>query len=220
MWFLRAPKPASECESGIASLVEREITSDDDDNDDSDSGGDSHESSDSESHTDSSSGDSGSDASSDEDGSGTDDSSGSDEDSDDDDDGDDSDEDSDGLAIEELRADIDAAHYEIGVWRDRVMKRLDEIESEIRADREERARVSSAAAVASANAAAAASSLATQSALRAELSRAAWDEIDREFAVEARRLFIGFLRASEGSLNDTDTLKALVDSMALTRRTS
>lgn len=219
MWFLRAPKPASECESGIASLVEREITSDDDDND---SGGDSHDDSgDSESHTDSSSGESGSESSSEE-------SSDGEESSDDESSssgGSSSDESIDeelraSLGLKDLRDDIDAAHYEIGVWRDRVMKRLDEIETEIRADREERARASSAAAIATANAAAAASSLATQSALRSELSRAAWDEIDREFAVEARRFFIGFLRASEGSLNDTDTLKALVDSMALTQRTS
>jgi hypothetical protein len=62
--------------------------------------------------------------------------------------------------------------------------------------------------------------LQAQAALRLELSRAHWDEIDREFAVETRRIFLGWLRAAGAAPSDHRALRAVVEAMSLTRRSS
>jgi hypothetical protein len=129
-----------------------------------------------------------------------------------------------------LREDIDAANYEIGVIRQRLTMRIEALEKSVDGARD-RASVATAretareaareaTRVAAQTTATTMATLQAQAALRLELSRAHWDEIDREFAVETRRIFLGWLRATGAAPSDHRALRAVVDAMALTRRSS
>jgi hypothetical protein len=111
------------------------------------------------------------------------------------------------LTSEALREDVDAAHHEIHTLRERAFDRIEALEAALRDERTRATAVTAAAA----NAAA-------QSALRIELSRAQWDSIDREFAVETRRIFIEWLRALGRVPEDNDLLHHVIAAMALPRR--
>ena len=132
-------------------------------------------------------------------------------------------EDDDGLSATDLREDVDAANYEIGVLRQRLTKRIEVLEK-LQADREreqsERNAASEAARVSEQNASATLMTLQAQAALRLELSRAQWDAIDREFAVETRRIFIGWLRATGNAPSDHHALRAVVRAMSFVNRSS
>ena len=132
-------------------------------------------------------------------------------------------EEDDGLSATDLREDVDAANYEIGVLRQRLTKRIEALEK-IQADREreqsERNTASEAARVSEQNASATLMTLQAQAALRLELSRAQWDAIDREFAVETRRIFIGWLRATGNAPSDHHALRAVVRAMSFVNRSS
>ncbi len=145
------------------------------------------------------------------------------DDEEDDDEEDDDEEDDDGLSATDLREDVDAANYEIGVLRQRLTRRIEALEK-IQADRErdsrERNTASEAARVSEQTASATLMTLQAQAALRLELSRAQWDAIDREFAVETRRIFIGWLRAAGNAPSDHHALRAVVRAMSLVNRSS
>ena len=132
-------------------------------------------------------------------------------------------EEDDGLSATDLREDVDAANYEIGVLRQRLTKRIEVLEK-LQADREreqsERNAASEAARVSEQNASATLMTLQAQAALRLELSRAQWDAIDREFAVETRRIFIGWLRATGNAPSDHHALRAVVRAMSFVNRSS
>ena len=132
-------------------------------------------------------------------------------------------EDDDGLSATDLREDVDAANYEIGVLRQRLTKRIEALEK-LQVDREreqsERNAASEAARVSEQNASATLMTLQAQAALRLELSRAQWDAIDREFAVETRRIFIGWLRATGNAPSDHHALRAVVRAMSFVNRSS
>ena len=132
-------------------------------------------------------------------------------------------EDDDGLSATDLREDVDAANYEIGVLRQRLTKRIEVLEK-LQVDREreqsERNAASEAARVSEQNASATLMTLQAQAALRLELSRAQWDAIDREFAVETRRIFIGWLRATGNAPSDHHALRAVVRAMSFVNRSS
>lgn len=132
-------------------------------------------------------------------------------------------EEDDGLSATDLREDVDAANYEIGVLRQRLTKRIEALEK-LQADREreqsERNTASEAARVSEQNASATLMTLQAQAALRLELSRAQWDAIDREFAVETRRIFIGWLRATGNAPSDHHALRAVVRAMSFVNRGS
>lgn len=151
----------------------------------------------------------------------SDESSGSDEESGDDESGDDEsgesgddesgeesgDEEDQALTSQALREDVDAAHHEILTLRERTFDRIEALEATLR---DERARTTAVTA--------AAANVAAQSALRTELSRAQWDNIDREFAVETRRIFIEWLRALGRIPEDANVLHHVIQAMALPRR--
>ena len=132
-------------------------------------------------------------------------------------------EEDDGLSATDLREDVDAANYEIGVLRQRLTKRIEALEK-LQVDREreqsERNAASEAARVSEQNASATLMTLQAQAALRLELSRAQWDAIDREFAVETRRIFIGWLRATGNAPSDHHALRAVVRAMSFVNRSS
>ena len=132
-------------------------------------------------------------------------------------------EEDDGLSATDLREDVDAANYEIGVLRQRLTKRIEVLEK-LQVDREreqsERNAASEAARVSEQNASATLMTLQAQAALRLELSRAQWDAIDREFAVETRRIFIGWLRATGNAPSDHHALRAVVRAMSFVNRSS
>lgn len=206
MWFLR--RAATECENEIADIVEHETTGENSESE-SESSSDSSDSSDSSEPSEGSdSGESCTSSSSSEDAENSSSSSSGTSSEDDSDTDDEKGDDCGGLCANALREDIDAANYEIGALRDHAVKRLDAIEAALTAEREAAATATAATATAHAN-------LRLQSAMRSEISRAAWDEIDREFAVEARRLFIGWLRQSEDVFRCENAIDALVAAMAL-----